>query len=111
MVEQLRNPITNEVVDEIIKEKEAKERGYFDLQFLLRNLEDENEFVKFFIVNKKKIIVDMDRPHLQYRKPVLVNHERVLQETAQTTEAPNLPRVSTANACSIDDEGCTSCSG
>jgi hypothetical protein len=111
MAEQLRNPITNELVDEVIKEKEAKERGYFDLQFLLRNLEDENEFVKFFIVKGKKIIVDMDRPHLQYRKPVLIDHERVLQEITAKEKATNISNLPVASTCSLDDEGCVSCSG
>lgn len=74
----LRNPITGGPVDEIITEKEARRRKYFELEFLLRYLEDDNEFVKYFIVDGKKIIVDLEKPYLQYKKPTQINHERVI---------------------------------
>lgn len=107
MADQLRNPITNEPVDEIIKQDEAEKRGYFDFQFMLKNLEDENEFVKFFIVNGKKIIVDIKKPNLEYKKPPLLNHARILDDmTGRVASAGNA-----VAACGLDDEGCISCSG
>ena len=113
--QQFKNPITGEVADESISEKEAKQRGYFTFEFLLRHLEDENEFVKIFIVNGKKIVVNIDRPNLQYRKPVLINHERVLQEeekaVRETPQMGNIPGVPVPAVCDLDDEGCVSCSG
>lgn len=101
--ERLINPIDGKPVDEIIKEKEARRRGYFDMEFMLRHLEDDNEFVKFFIVDGKKIVVDLEKPYLQYKHSTQINHERVHKEE----ELAPLPVV----ACSIDDPGCESCSG
>lgn len=92
--ETLVNPIDGSLVDEIIKESEAKKRGYLEPEHYFRYLEDENEFVKLFIVNGKKIIVDMARPQLQYKKPILINQERVLDDTP---------------ACRLDDPECLSC--
>jgi len=91
-LEVLINPITGQQVDEIIKEKEAKSRGYFELEFILRHLEDDNEFVKYFIVDGKKIVVDLDKPMTQYKKPTQINHERVVSDT-----------------CGIDEPECLSC--
>ena len=53
----------------------------------------------------------MDRPHLQYRKPILLDHERVLQEATIKEKVDNIPNIPVASACSLDDEGCVSCSG
>lgn len=76
----LRNPITGLPVDEVITEKEARSRGYFELEFLLRNLEDDNEFIKFFIVKDKHIIVQLEKPYLNYKKKTQINHNRVLSD-------------------------------
>lgn len=95
--QQYVNPITGENVDEIIKEREAKERGYLTLEFVLKHLEDENEYVKFFIVDGKKIVVDMERPMTQYKKPVTINHERIFGDQKA------------AVACNLEDEECLSC--
>ena len=56
---KLINPITGLPVDEIITEDEATKRGYFEYEFLLRYLEDDNEFIKYFVVDGKKIVVDL----------------------------------------------------
>ncbi len=104
------NPITGKEVDEIIKEKQAKERGYFDFQFMLKYLEDENEFVKYFIYEGKKIIVDMAKPMLEYKKKLNLDYERILQTTTQETHN-NLSIVPVTGTCSIDDTSCVSCSG
>jgi len=109
--EQFINPITGKPVDKYLKEKEAREQGYFDFQFMLRHLEDENEFVKYYIVNGESIIVDMDRPNLQYKKPSNLNYDRILQENKQVQKESNISVVSSADVCNIDDEGCISCSG
>lgn len=97
------NPIDGKPVDEIIKEKEARKRGYFEMEFMLKYLEDDNEFVKFFIIDGKKVVVDIEKPYLQYKKPTDINQERVHQDL-------DVIPVS-ANACAIDDPGCESCSG
>lgn len=105
---RLINPITGEQVDEVIKEDEARKRGYLDFNFLLRHLEDENEFIKYFIVDGKKIIVDIARPNLQYKKPVSINHERVhqIEEKKETAVVPIIPAPAT---CNIDDGECVAC--
>ena len=105
---KLVNPITGEGVDEVIKEDEARKRGYLDFNFLLRHLEDENEFIKYFIVNGKKIIVDIARPNLQYKKPVSINHERI-HEIEKRKEADIVSTIPTPATCSIDDAECISC--
>lgn len=108
---KLKNPITGEVVDEIIKQKEAIERGYFDYQFILKYLEDENEFVKYFIVEGKKIVVDIAKPTLEYKKKTKMDYERVLQDNKQEKKEDNIPVVPTPIACDTSDETCLSCSG
>jgi len=110
--EQLINPITGEPADEIIKEREARQRGYLDFEFMLRYLEDESEFVKYFIIDGKKIVVDLDRPNLQYRKPLSINHERVLQTSPKESPNNNVSST-TAPTCDISskDDTCLSCSG
>lgn len=119
--ERLINPITGESVDESISEREAKSRGYFDFQFILKYLEDENEFVKFFIVDGKRILVHIEKPHLQYKKKPQINHERVLQiqeevlpQVTEETEDHQLSVVPVVT-CSIvsgdPDNSCLSCSG
>lgn len=109
--EQFINPITGKPVDKYLKEKEAREQGYFDFQFMLRHLEDENEFVKYYIVNGESIIVDMDRPNLQYKKPSNLNYDRILQENKQVQKESNVSVVSSTDVCNIDDKSCISCSG
>ena len=109
--EQYINPITGKPVDKYLKEKDAKEQGYFDFQFMLRYLEDENEFVKFYIVDGVSVLVDMDKPNLQYKKKSNLNYERTLQATEQKKEAGIVPDLVSAPSCNIDDEGCISCSG
>lgn len=106
--EQLRNPINNEVVDEIIKEKEARQRGYFEYQFMLRHLEDDNEFVKYFIIDGKKIVVDLEKPYLQYKKATQINHERVIPQTEKKTQENQLSAVP-VDCCSVDPGECLSC--
>ena len=101
----LINPINGEPVDEVIKQKEAETRGYMDLQFILRHLEDENEFVMFFIVNGKKILVDISRPKFEYKKPTHINHERVLEVTFTGGEA----KRSSGTGCGIHDPVCEAC--
>lgn len=108
--EQLRNPITGQTVDEIIKQGEAEKRGYLELEFIMRYLEDENEFCKFFIIEGKRVIVDMNKPMTQYKKKPQINYERVHQ-TETKTPTTVVPTVPSGAACSIDDEGCISCSG
>jgi len=105
----LKNPITGTPVDEVITEKEARKRGYFDLQFRLRHLEDDNEFVNYFIVEGKKIIVELERPYLNYKKKTQINHERVLGTDQVPTIAPR--SIAEPVACSLDDDSCISCSG
>lgn len=109
--EQYINPITGKPVDKYLKEREAKEQGYFDFQFMLKYLEDENEFVKFYIVNGVSVLVDMDKPNLQYKKPVNLNYERVLQVDKPEQKETNITTIPTVSVCSLDDESCISCSG
>jgi hypothetical protein len=87
--EQVRlvNPI-----DEVLTEKEGKERGYLEFTFINNYLEDENETIKLFIVNGKRIVVQSLRP--KYGRPPQINYERVHAEPA---------------VCTIDDPECTSC--
>lgn len=109
--EQYINPITGKSVDKYLKEKEAREQGYFDFQFMLKYLEDENEFVKFYIVNGTSVLVDMEKPNLQYKKPIYLNYERVLQVDKSGQKENNVLNISNAPVCSLDDAGCISCSG
>jgi hypothetical protein len=111
MQERKINPITNQEVDEIIKEQEAKQRGFFEFEFLMRYLEDENEYVKYYIVNGKKIVVDMSKPVTQYKKPLNLNYERVLQTEKIREENVNPVAVCPTALCNLDDEDCISCSG
>jgi len=102
----LKNPITGNPVDEVISEKEGRKRGYFELEFILKHLEDDNEFVKYFIVAGKSIIVQLEKPYLNYKKPTQVNHERVLNGL----DIVQLKPVETVAAASCNmDEGCVSC--
>lgn len=107
--QQLRNPIDGKIVDEIIKEKEARQRGYFELEFLLKYLEDDNEFVKYFIVNDKKIVVDLEKPYLQYKKKTQVNHERILQEKEKKVQVDQSTIVPVDACCDLVDGTCISC--
>jgi hypothetical protein len=106
--EQLKNPITGENVDEVVKEKEARQKGYLDLEFMMKYLEDENEFCKFFIVEGKKLVVDMDKPMTQYKKKTQLDYERVLQAKKEE-KIDNIPAIPTTSSCSIDDKECISC--
>lgn len=110
--ESLVNPITGQKVDESISEEEAKSRGYLDLEFILAHLEDENEYVKYFVINGKKVIVHLRNPMTKYKKKPLINHERVLQTTTTEKKTSNVSSVSGNVTCSLDDkDGCISCSG
>ncbi len=110
--ERLVNPITGEQVDESISELEAKKAGYLELEFLMKHLEDENEYVKFLIIDKKKVIVHMRNPMTQYKKKTNIDYERVLQEVKNKEEVEKLSPVLANSTCSLDDkEGCLSCSG
>ena len=111
MQEQIINPITGKPAHKYLTEKQAKELGYFDFQFMLKHLEDENEFVKFFKINGEDVIVDIDKPNLQYKKKLILDYERVLQTTEHKKEDNLSSAVGTVAACSIDDESCVSCSG
>ncbi len=75
---QLKNPITGSPVDEVITEKESRKRGFNDLQFRLKYLEDDNEFIEYYIVDGRRIIVEREKPYLNYKKKTEINHERVL---------------------------------
>lgn len=113
MAEKLKliNPITGKEVDEIIKEKEARDRGYFDFQFMLKYLEDENEFVKYFKIKGREIVVDMAKPMLEYKKKLNLDYERILQIATQETRN-NITSLSIASTCSVDSPAeCLSCSG
>lgn len=104
------NPINGEKVDEVIKQKEAEARGYMDLQFMLKHLEDENEFVMYFIVAGKKILVDIARPKFEYKKPTHINHERVLGEvTFDGGATKQMEPVS--RGCGLHEPVCEACSG
>jgi hypothetical protein len=81
MTESFINPITGEPVDETISEREARNRGYFDLQFLLRHLEDDNEFVKYFVIDGKKVLVHLEKPYLHYKKVTQINQDRLHAST------------------------------
>lgn len=109
MSEQLINPITQKKVDEVITEKEANLRGYRTLEFRFKHLEDENENFEHYIIEGKEVIVKLNKPHLNYKKPVAINHERVLDDN-NTKKVDNSCVVSyTPN--SNDGEECLSCSG
>lgn len=99
------NPITGKPVDESITEKEGVERGYLDFQFMLRHLEDENEFVKYFVIEGKRIIVNMSKPHLQYKNKSNLDYERLFKDV-EPIESVSKP----SSSCTLD-EGCESCSG
>lgn len=103
------NPITGQKnVEEVLTEKEARKRGYFDFDFLLRHLEDDNEFIKWFVIQGKHVIVDLEKPYLQYRKSTQINHDRILKEDSQVSQVSNSIGIT---ACAIEDQGCISCSG
>lgn len=101
----LKNPITGYPVDEVISEKEARKRGFNDLQFRLKYLEDDNEFVEYYVIDEKKIIVEREKPYLNYKKKTGINHERVLGAVT-TNEVRNTVEPA---VCSIDDPDCLSC--
>lgn len=112
--EQLINPFTSKPCSESITEKEAKERGYEDLQFILRHLENDNEFFQWFIIDNKDIIVKRSRPYLNYKKPTQINHERLFDEgvkaEAKTKQTPIIPDLVATDACNLDSEdGCIAC--
>lgn len=106
MAEQLVNPITHLPVDEVIKENEARKRGMLDLEFILKYLEDENEYIKYFVVDGKRIVVDIEKPTIHYKRPTLINHDRVHGDFENGVAEP-------AKACAIHEESgpCESCSG
>lgn len=100
--ELLKCPISGLKADEQINEKEAKIRKYLDLQFMMKYLEDENESVKIFLIDTKRIIVHMTNPILQYKKKPIPANER-LQTLEFQKEVNNSPVVPTPVACSLDD--------
>lgn len=102
------NAITGENdIDILLTEAEAKERGYMDLEFILKYLEDENEFSMYFTYQGKKIKVDFKNPKTQYKKKSRINHERVLENVVYTGgEAKKNPPM-----CNLHDTACESCSG
>lgn len=106
--QQLKSPITGAKVHEVISEKEGRKRGYFDFQFILRYLEDDNEFIKEFkLQDGTRILVQLEKPYLHYKKPTQINHERVLADE-QPIEVGKATLA--APVCNMD-EGCLSCSG
>jgi len=111
--EKLINPFTGKSCHESITEKEAKERGFNDLQFILRYLEDENETFQWYKIDGKDIIVKRGRPHLNYKKPTQINHERLFDAGVKTEEkteqTPIIPDLVSDNACNLDSEECISC--
>jgi hypothetical protein len=110
--ERLINPISGEPVDESISELEAKKKGYLELEFLMKHLEDENEYVKFLLVDNRKVIVHMRNPMTQYKKKTNIDYSRVLQEVKEKEKVDKLSPVPVNSTCSIDNkEECLSCSG
>lgn len=110
--EQFINPFTGKSCNESITEKEAKERGFDDLQFILRYLEDENETFQWYKVDGKDIIVKRQRPHLNYKKPTQLNHERIfegVEEKKEEKQVTIIPDLVSNNACNLDSEDCISC--
>lgn len=111
--DQLINPFTSKPCSESITEKEAKERGYEDLQFILRYLEDENETFQWYKIDGKDIIVKRSRPHLNYKKPTQINHERLFNEGVKTEEktkqTPIIPDLVCNDACNLDSQECVAC--
>lgn len=105
----LINPLNGEPVDEIIKQEEAEARGYMDLQFMMKYLEDENEYVRYFVINGKKIIVDIARPIYEYKKPIHINHERVLANVAFDGGA--IKKMEPIKGCGLHEPICEACSG
>ena len=104
------NPITGEKdIEEVLKESEAKEKGYLDLEFLLKYLEDENEFSKYLIIDGKKILIDMKNPMTQYKKKTIMDYERVLQTNQEKQQTKELSVIPTPLVCSMDDENCLHC--
>lgn len=109
------NPITGvKDIDEVLKETEAKAKGYLEFDFLMKYLEDESEFVKYFIIDNKKIIVDMKNPTTQYKKKTILDYERVLQ-TNQEKDKKAQDNISnpldSSPSCDVDSSSCVSCSG
>lgn len=108
--EQIINPIDGSPADERIEEVEAKKRGYLELAFILTYLEDENENVKVFDINGKKVVVHLKNPFTQYKKKTQINHERLLQEDTKKEEVNIIPAVVNNPTCNIDDpDSCESC--
>lgn len=111
--EQLLNPFTGKICSESITEKEAKERGYEDLQFILRYLEDDNEYYQWFKIEGVDVIVKRSRPTFNYKKPTQINHERLFneggQEEGKKVETPIISNLVATNTCSLDSEDCISC--
>lgn len=83
-------------IDEQITSKEAEERGYNELQFIINYLEDETPSTRTFNVDGKKIVV------------LLIN-EKGLQETKKKKEVDNISNISSPSSCSLDDPECLSC--
>lgn len=108
------NPITGKPVDELITEAEAVMRGYLTFEFMMRHLEDENESVKYFVVDDKKILVTLAKPMTHYKEKPTLNHARIFGETSSygSTDSvrPVLSSTPSPTVC-VMDEGCVSCSG
>jgi len=111
--EQVINPFTGKICSESITEKEARERGYEDLQFILRYLEDDNEYYQWFKIEGVDVIVKRSRPTFNYKKPTQINHERLFNEGVKTEEkkkqAPVISPLVSNTTCNIGDEECLSC--
>lgn len=104
------NAITGEHdIDILLTEHEAKEKGYMDLEFILKYLEDENEYSMYFLHEGKKIKVDLKNPKTQYKKPTKVNHDRVLGGVTFTGGEEK--KTIQPGRCDIHDELCEACSG
>ena len=105
------NPITGKKdIEQVFKESEAKEKGYLDLEFLMKYLEDENEFSKYLIVDGKKILIDMKNPMTQYKKKTIMDYERVLQTTEEKKQDSKSPTVLSNAFCNLDTvNDCIAC--
>jgi hypothetical protein len=110
-MQQLQNPITGQPVHEVITQNEATKRGYLTLEFLMAHLEDENESFKFFIIGDQHVIVNTNNPMTQYKKKPILDYSRILDTSGTPEEVGRVRAEPGVKACSLDDEGCISCSG
>jgi len=81
-------------VDEVITFKEAEQRGYNELQFIIEYLEDETATSRIYSIDGTRVLVKIDEE---------------VQATKKKEKADNISDVSSNSACSLDDPECLSC--